>query len=168
MLIFLADACFPISDHSEWENETALFILRSESIAHLHKNRSKSIVTNFFEVVTNQPSNKVDESAIMDQGESLQASVEIEQGEYSLGYMTLNIVLLNEDKTILDNELKALRALLDGKGFISTIEKDNAPEAWLSTIPSCFEYNVRKYLVDTLTVSACLPSTAMWEGQKKN
>ena len=140
----------------------------AESIAHLHKNRSKSIVTNFFEVVTNQPSNKVDESAIMDQGESLQASVEIEQGEYSLGYMTLNIVLLNEDKTILDNELKALRALLDGKGFISTIEKDNAPEAWLSTIPSCFEYNVRKYLVDTLTVSACLPSTAMWEGQKKN
>lgn len=137
-------------------------------IQAFRKQGAKSFGTMILEAINNKKIDKYDESALLDSEEVKQALVELQQDEFGAGYITIDIVLLNTDKQVLKEELQTLRSLVDGKGFVSTIEKDNAPEAWLSTIPSCYEYNVRSYFNHSITLAACLPISAMWEGQKKN
>lgn len=138
------------------------------SIQKNHKQRSKSFFTIILEAITNKDSGKVDESALLDADEAGQANLDLESGDIGLGYMSLSFVLFNEDKTILNEELKLLKQIINGKDFAAYTEKDNATTTWLSTLPSVYEYNVRKYPVTSLDLAACAPISAMWEGQKKN
>lgn len=133
-----------------------------------HNQRSKSMVTYMLESISQKDSGKVDESALMDAEEARQAAIDIEQGLIGLGYLTINIVLLNENEEELAEDLKDLRDTVNEGGFVSVIESDNAVKAYLSTIPSVYEYNVRRYLLPSLTMIAVAPITSVWEGQKKN
>lgn len=137
-------------------------------IQSFRRQGAKSFGTMILEAINNKKIEKYDEAALLDSEEVKDALIELQQDEFGAGYITFDIVLLNTDKEVLKEELQQLRSLIDGKGFVSTIESDNAPEAWLSTIPSCYEYNVRSYFNHSLTLAACLPISAMWEGQKKN
>lgn len=138
------------------------------TIQNQHKQRAKSFITMVIEAVSNKVSDKVDESALLDEQEAKQASIELEQDSVGYGYMTTNVVLLNKDRALLEKELSEVKSLLNDMGFVAVLEKDNAPSAWLSTIPSCYEFNVRRYLVHSLTLAASSPISAMWEGEKKN
>lgn len=129
---------------------------------------SKSMLVMAIEAVTNKDSGKVNEAALMEADEAGEANILVERDKAGLGYLTMNIVLMNEDPDVLAEEMKELRNAVQAQGFICVIERDNAAKAWLSTIPSCYEYNVRRYLVHSGNVAACAPISAAWSGQKKN
>lgn len=133
-----------------------------------HRQRSKNPITLVLEAVFNKESGKVDEAALLDADEAGEVYLNIESGAAGAGYMSLNFILFNENKEILKEELNSLRQIINGKDFVAFIEKDNSTAAWLSTIPSCYEFNVRRYLVHSLTLAACAPLCTLWEGQKKN
>lgn len=137
-------------------------------IQQQHRQRAKTPFTMLYEALQNKDSGKVDPAALRDEEEAQDLLMEQEQDLISLGYLTTNIVLMNEDPDVLNLELKELKTIVNDMGFIATVEKDNATSAWLSTIPSVYELNVRRFLVHSLTFAACAPLSARWEGQKKN
>lgn len=137
-------------------------------IVDRHTQRSKSMLTMALEAISQKDSGKIDESALHDADEARQMNMELEQGTASLGHLSISIVLLNEDLQELKEEMKEFRDAINDQGFVAFIDKENAVETWLSTIPSVYEYNVRRFLQPSLTMAAVAPLSAVWEGQKKN
>lgn len=137
-------------------------------MAKRHKQAAKPLLTQAWESITNKESNKVDEAFILNSEEAQQAAIELESGNVGFGYLSITVTLLNKDKDTLEEDLKKLRSLINGKYFTAFIERDNAPEAWLGTIPSCWNYNIRRFLQHSLALVAVAPVSSLWEGIKEN
>lgn len=133
-----------------------------------HFQRAKSLITMIMEAINNKDNGKVDPSAIRDGEEVTGAILELESDKVSFGYLTINVVLMHEDLQILQEELNEVKSIVNELGFVAVIEKDNATSAWLSTIPSVYAFNVRNFLVHSMTMASCSPLSALYEGQKKN
>lgn len=133
-----------------------------------HFQRSKSMFTMMYEAINNKESNNIDVSAVRDGDEVTNAILELESDAVSFGYLTINIVLLHKNPEVLQEELQEIKSSINELGFVATIEKDNATSAWLSTIPSVYAFNLRKYLVHSMTMASCSPLSSLYEGQKKN
>lgn len=133
-----------------------------------HYQRAKSMFTMMYEAIQNKESSNVDVSAIRDGDEVTNAILELESDAVSFGYLTINIVLLHKNYDLLQEELQEIKSIVNELGFVANIEKDNATSAWLSTIPSVYTFNLRKFLVHSMTMASCSPLSSMYEGQKKN
>lgn len=133
-----------------------------------HYQRAKSMFTMMYEAIQNKESSNVDVSAIRDGDEVTNAILELESDAVSFGYLTINIVLLHKNYDFLQEELQEIKSSINELGFVANIEKDNATSAWLSTIPSVYTFNLRKFLVHSMTMASCSPLSSMYEGQKKN
>ena len=133
-----------------------------------HYQRAKSMFTMMYEAIQNKESSNVDVSAIRDGDEVTNAILELESDAVSFGYLTINIVLLHKNYDLLQEELQEIKSSINELGFVANIEKDNATSAWLSTIPSVYTFNLRKFLVHSMTMASCSPLSSMYEGQKKN
>ena len=133
-----------------------------------HYQRAKSMFTMMYEAIQNKESSNVDVSAIRDGDEVTNAILELESDAVSFGYLTINIVLLHKNYDFLQEELQEIKSSINELGFVANIEKDNATSAWLSTIPSVYSFNLRKFLVHSMTMASCSPLSSMYEGQKKN
>ena len=140
-----------------------------EEIQGYHDQRSQK-PSAWIARVRNQPvpTDAIDKEAVRDVEEIDEALKLVDEDAISSGHFTINCVLFNENLEVLKSEIAEVKEIINGRGFISVIDNDNTTSAWLSTIPSVYDRNVRKYLTDTLSVACCLPITAYWEGQKKN
>lgn len=139
-----------------------------KKIQQQHRQRQKSLLTMLMEAIKDQESDQVDQEAVLDEDDARTAYEELAQDHFGMGYYTIDIVLLNKDQAVLADETAAVKELVNDLGFVAVAEKDNASEAWLSTIPSCWEFNIRKYLVNSTNLACMAPVSALWEGQKKN
>lgn len=86
----------------------------------------------------------------------------------SQGYLTLTIVLLDEDKELLEEKAKLVTKTIDALGFVTYDETINSLEAWLGSIPGHPAYNVRKPLYNTYHLTHLLPLSAVWAGDISN
>lgn len=139
------------------------------SIIKKHADSKKNIWTLLREAKDHIITDQVDNlEAAQDEEDARVALNGLVADDYGLGYLTLNVVLLNSDKEQLNADLSDIRSLVNDLGFIATIEKDNATAAWFSTIPSCYRQNVRNYLMNSTDYACCSPFGAYWQGEKKN
>lgn len=139
-----------------------------KKIQQQHHQRQKSLLTMIMEAVKNKESEQIDQEAVIDEADARDAYEGLAQDYYGLGYYTIDIVLLNKNPDVLADEVSTVKEIVNDLGFVAVAEKDNAPEAWISTIPSCWEFNIRKYLVNSTNLACMAPLSALWEGQKKN
>lgn len=139
-----------------------------KTIQQQHHQRQKSPITMFWEAVQNKVIDKVDEEAVMDEEDSRDAYAELAQDNIGMGYGTINLVLLNENEKVLADELADIKAIINDLGFVAAIEKDNASQAWLSTIPACYTFGVRTYFINSTNFILWSPVSSLWEGQKEN
>lgn len=86
----------------------------------------------------------------------------------SEGYLTLAIVLLDEDKEHLEEKAKLATKTIAALGFITYDETINSLEAWLGSIPGHPAYNVRKPLYNSYGLTHLLPLSAVWAGDRFN
>ena len=89
-------------------------------------------------------------------------------GDVLFGMYTSNIVLLNEDREKLDQNLSDVVKALKNAGFGARIEDLNALEAWRGTLPGDANSNPRRFYVHTLNIADSLPISAIWAGEKEN
>lgn len=139
-----------------------------KTIQQQHHQRQKGPVTMFMEAVQNKVIDKVDEEALIDEADSKDAYAELAMDNLGMGYGSINLVLLNENKEVLAEELAGIKAIINDLGFVATIEKDNAPQAWLSTIPGCYEFGIRTYFINSTNFVLWAPVSTLWEGQHRN
>lgn len=93
------------------------------------------------------------------------ALVENRGGQRGFGFLSSNIVLMHKDKDILQKMSDYLKQTIQQLHFKVRQEKLNATEAYLGSLPSHGDYNVRKILVDTQYLSHALPLSVRYQGE---
>lgn len=140
-----------------------------KSIEKKFSDTKKSFWTILWEAKDHITTDRVD-NVESEQGEeeTQEAEALLAADEFGVGYLNMNIVLLNKNRERLNEDLTEIRSLVNDLGFIATIERDNATAAWFSTIPSVYKLNVRNYLMNSTNYACISPFGAYWQGEKKN
>lgn len=87
---------------------------------------------------------------------------------FANGYYSLNIVLLEEDKEKLEENVKLIIKTINDRGFQAVDETVNCFESFFSTIPGNVEYGLRKPHLTTYNLLSLVPITMDWDGDKIN
>lgn len=87
-----------------------------------------------------------------------------QRNDIGFGFFTSTIILMDEDAELLENNAKEVTQLMERLGFPCLIERINAVEAYLGSIPALTYANVRKPLISTHNYSHLIPTTAVWSG----
>lgn len=127
-----------------------------------------SLIGSFTEAWTNKPPRYSNEDARGMADDANTAIAEADSGLVRFGYMTMTIVLYHEEKTIVDQLATSTVTALQNHGFPARIERINALEAFLGSLPGHGYQNVRKPLVNTLNLADMLPITGIWAGLDRN
>ncbi|MBN2823903.1 MAG: conjugal transfer protein TrbE, partial [Campylobacterales bacterium] len=128
------------------------------------KQKEKGILAQIF----NPHTTNIDEHAVAMVNEVKDAKSEINSGLLKYGYYTTNIVILNEDRELLEHQLREVRKVIEAEGFNARIETVNAVEAWLGTLPAHSVQNVRNFMISTFHLSHFFPLSSIWAGDKHN
>lgn len=89
-------------------------------------------------------------------------------GDVLFGMYTSNVVLLNENREKLNQNLSDVVKALKNAGFGARIEDLNAIEAWRGTLPGDGNSNPRRFYIHTLNIADSLPISAIWAGETEN
>ncbi len=128
----------------------------------------KSIVTMTRESITNTTSDKVDQNALIQEQDALQAGVEVQQDYVSLGRYTMTFVVLDDTVQGVEDKAGKIMQALNSRGFVAYKETFNSLEAWWGSIPGCWRANVRTPVVSSLNFCHLAPITATWSGDLDN
>ena len=112
--------------------------------------------------ITNQNSGndnptQVDRISQSNAEDAVEAVELIERDAIGLGYLTVSLVLLNEDKKQLETDTKLCLEIFSHKNFNPFVERSQALKAWLGTIPSCYQSNVRKFFDYIRNINSVCP-----------
>lgn len=84
------------------------------------------------------------------------------------GYYTFTIIMKNKSEKELEEQTAKIVAMIQNLGFTAVKESINTLEAWLGSMPGDTEHNVRKPLVNTMTLADLLPLSTIWAGANWN
>ena len=146
-----------------------IFMDQHEGIAHLNKFRKKwkQKIRGFFDQVFNANTGAVDHDAKSMVQEAEFAIAELNAGTSSLGYYTSTIVLMHEDRMVLERYANNVEKEINRIGFVARIETLNTMEAYLGSLPGHADENIRRPLINTMNLADMLPSSSIWTGEHK-
>ena len=93
-----------------------------------------------------------------------QAEQEVRSGSVGAGFLTVSVILMDEDERMLLEQAREVRRLLQAVGFTARIESINTLEAWLGSHPGNGYANVRRPLMNTMNLADLLPLSSVWTG----
>lgn len=96
--------------------------------------------------------------------DAVSALGEASSGTVRYGYYTSVIVLMDPDRSQVQEQARQVQKALAQHGFAGRLETVNALEAWLGSLPGHAYANVRRPLLHTLNLADLLPLTAVWAG----
>lgn len=147
-----------------WSNRF-IFLDQHEAIGAINKYHRKwrQKQRGIIDVVlrTNKPP---DQDAMEMTVDAEAAMTEVKGGLISAGYYTSTVVLMDEDREVLDDAAQKVQKLLFNLGFAARIETINTMEAWIGSLPGHGEENVRRPLINTLNLAHLLPTSSIWTG----
>ena len=80
------------------------------------------------------------------------------------GFMTKVIILMNDDKSKLEEDARTIRRQLQQLGYLIRYETVNALEAYLGTLPGHEYYNLRRPLMDSTSLANTAPISSIYQG----
>lgn len=86
----------------------------------------------------------------------------------SFGYLTTTITVEDADRSVVEDKLRVVERVINGRGFVTIRETLNAVEAWLGSLPGHCYANVRQPLVHSLNLAHLMPLSAVWAGEARN
>ena len=142
---------------------------RFDAEGHMKKLRRfwKQKERGFIAQIFNLPSSNINRDAVTMVEEADQALAEIQHGMISYGYLTDNIVLLNESKEEVDQETALIVKFLKSAGLKPRVEDLNAVESFLGTLPAHCHENIRRPLISTMNLADIMPVYTPWIGSDK-
>lgn len=147
-----------------------IFMDQHRAIAELNAYRRKwqQKIRGFWSQVMKTQKGVINTDALTMMEESEEALAEAKSGLVAYGYYTPVIVLLHEERELLEEQARYVKREIERRGFAARVESVNALEAWLGTLPGCTYPNVRRPLIHTLNLADLLPTTSVWPGQHEN
>lgn len=92
------------------------------------------------------------------------AIAEVKSGLVGMGYYTSVIVLMDEDRDVLEMAGHKLEKAIFNLGFAARIETINTLDAYFGSLPGHGHENVRRPLMNSLNLADLLPSSSIWTG----
>lgn len=109
--------------------------------------------------IINENKNAVEMAQALEQQKALLHSDRVNEG-----YYTCTIFVWDKDLTIAEKKAEAVSKIIDDLGFISLIESTNTIQAFLGAVPGNIYNNVRKPILNSLSLSHLIPSSSQWAG----
>jgi len=100
--------------------------------------------------------------------ETKTAQEAVELGQVNYGYATFVVVIFDSNKADCKRKMEYVRDLLNNNWFPCIIEKMNAIEAFLGSLPGETLKNIRKPFINTQNLADMLPLTDVWTGLEYN
>ena len=130
--------------------------------------KRKSIVALLRETLSNQESPLVNSDADNKAADADAALQALGSDQVAFGSVTTTVVVMDRDAASAGEKLRQAERAIQGRGFVTITEAENAVEAWLSSIPGHAYANVRQHPVSTLNLAHLMPVSAVWAGQERN
>lgn len=93
------------------------------------------------------------------------AQIESGTGETHYGFYNSVLVLMHEEATVLESQCADVIAAIQKLNFKVRLESVNATDAFLGSLPSHGDYNLRKMMVDSYYLAHALPTTGIYQGE---
>ena len=130
--------------------------------------KRKSVAAIVKEVMTNQESPLEDSDAANKALDADAALQELGADDVSYGYLTSTVTVWDADLGRVEEKVRAVERVINGRGFVTILETLNAVDAWLGSLPGHCYANVRRPLVHSLNLAHMMPLSAVWAGPERN
>lgn len=150
-------------------NSRFIFMDAHEAVAHFTKFRKKwkQKVRGFFDQVFNTNSGVVDEDALSMVNDAQSAIAETNSGMVGQGYYTSVVVLMDEDRALVEKAALFIEKNINALGFTARTETINTMDAFMGSLPGHGVENIRRPLINTLNLADLLPTSSIWTGEDK-
>ena len=128
----------------------------------------KSIAAILKEVMTNEASALMDtdaENKALDADAALQ---DLGADQVGQAYVTATVTVWDGTRAQADAKLRLVEKTIQGRDFTCMVERANAVEAWLGSLPGHVYANVRTPPISTLNLAHMIPLSAVWAGPERN
>lgn len=144
-----------------------IFMEPHEALNHLEKFRKKwkQKVRGFFDQVFNTNSGPVDQDALAMVQDAEAALAEVNSGLIAQGYYTSVVVLMAEDRKLVQDCARQVEKAINATGFTARIETINTMDAFLGSLPGHGVENVRRPLINTMNLADLIPTSTLWTGR---
>ena len=95
------------------------------------------------------------------------AIAETNSGLVAQGYYTSVVVLMNEDRTLVETSARQIEKEINRLGFTARLETINTMDAYLGSLPGHGVENVRRPLLNTMNLADLLPTSTIWTGESQ-
>ena len=130
--------------------------------------KRKSIAAIVKEVMTNEASVLMDPDASNKAADADLALQELGSDLVGTAYVTATVTVWDEDARVADERLRLVEKVIQGRDFTCIVERVNAVEAWLGSLPGHVYANVRQPPVSTLNLAHMMPFSAVWAGPERD
>jgi type IV secretion/conjugal transfer VirB4 family ATPase len=130
--------------------------------------KRKSIAAILKEVMTNEASVLMDSDAANKAADADLALQELGSDFVGAAYVTATVTVWDEDPRIADERLRLVEKVIQGRDFTCMVERVNAIEAWLGSLPGHVYANVRQPPLSTLNLAHMMPFSAVWAGPERD
>jgi len=130
--------------------------------------KRKSIAAILKEIMTNEASALMDSDAANKAVDADLALQELGSDLVGTAYVTATVTVWDEDPRIADEQLRLVEKVIQGRDFTCMVERVNAIEAWLGSLPGQVYANVRQPPLSTLNLAHMMPFSAVWAGPERD
>lgn len=150
-----------------WSNRF-IFLDKHEAVSELNKYRKKwkQKVRGFFAQLFNIGSGRVNKDASLMVNDADDAIAELESGLVCAGYYTSVIVLMDKNRSRLENNVQIIKKAINLMGFSARVETINTVDAFLGSLPAHGVENIRRPLINSLNFSHLIPTSSIWSGSE--
>lgn len=130
--------------------------------------KRKSLAAILKEVMTNEQSVLLDSDAANKAADADMALQTLGADHAGIAYVTATVTVWDRDPIQASQKLRLVEKVIQGRDFTCSIERVNAVEAWLGSLPGHVYANVRKPPISTLNLAHLIPLSAVWAGAERD
>ena len=152
-----------------WSTRYSFFdLFDAEKALEKERKKWKQKIISFKDQLMKNPNPRINEDAAMMAWQYDQALNMARSGKLKYGHYTSTIVLMDEDRNVLERGVDRITKVIEHLNFGCRAETVNAVEAYLGSLPSDSIHNIRRPLVSTINLGDMLPMSSLWSGNINN
>lgn len=140
----------------------------ADKALNAYRRKWQQKIRGFWSQIMKTQKGVVNTDAVAMMHEAERAMSEAKSGEVVYGYYTPVVVLMHENRELLEEQARYVRREVERKGFGARVETVNCMEAWLGSLPGHPYPNIRRPLIHTLNLADLMPLSSVWPGLREN
>ena len=136
----------------------------AEAVMDKYRKKWKQKIRGFFDQVFNTGHGHEDKDAREMTTDAENALADIRGALVASGYYTSVVVLMHEDRTLLESCARRVEKAINLLGFAARIETVNTLDAFFGSLPGHGVENIRRPLINSFNLADLLPVSTVWTG----